>query len=408
MKYGLIGKKIGYSYSKDIHDLSFNCDYQIMSLNEDEVYSILDKKDFNGLNITIPYKKIVVDKCKYKDNIVKEIGVCNTIANRNGILKAYNTDYYGFLSLLKFYRIDTNLKNVMILGSGSTSSTIFKVLKDQNAKNITIISRSKYPSYKDIKELGKDIDIIINATPYGTFPNNKQRSLVNRNYFKKDIIAIDVIFNPYRSVFLRQFNSHYNGLYMLVAQAIKAESYFANIKCNLKKIKEIYYKILLKKVNIVLIGMPGSGKSSIGSKLATNLSKNFIDTDLLIESNNQLTCKEIINTYGIDYFRKEENKVICSLSNYRGYVISTGGGVILNKNNMHYLKENGIIIYLKRSLNKLDISSSRPLSNNSKKLKELYQNRKNLYIQYSDIIINNNNTMEEVCDLIIKKLNSYR
>ena len=110
MKYGLIGKKIGYSYSKDIHDLSFNCDYQIMSLNEDEVYSILDKKDFNGLNITIPYKKIVVDKCKYKDNIVKEIGVCNTIANKNGILKAYNTDYYGFLSLLKFYRIDTNLK----------------------------------------------------------------------------------------------------------------------------------------------------------------------------------------------------------------------------------------------------------------------------------------------------------
>lgn len=408
MKYGLIGRKIGYSYSKDIHDLSFNCDYQIMSLKENEVYSILKKKDFKGLNVTIPYKKIVVNECEYKDNIVKEIGVCNTIANKNGILKAYNTDYYGFLSLLKFYKINVSFKNVMILGSGSTSNTIAKVLKDQKVNSIITISRSKYPTYKNIKEISNNIDIIINATPYGTYPNTKRKSLINKNYFKKDVIAIDVIFNPYRSVFLLQFNSHYNGLYMLVAQAIKAESYYANIKCNSNKIKDIYYNILLKKVNIVFIGMPGSGKSYIGKQIATILNKDFIDIDLLIEKRNNLTCKEIINNYGISYFRNEEQKVICSLNNQRGLIISTGGGSILNKNNMTNLKENGIIIYLKRALNKLEISSSRPLSNNSSKLKELYTSRKELYIQYSDIVIDNNKNMKDVCNLIIKKLNTYR
>lgn len=414
--YGLIGKKLSHSYSKIIHNKLFNTEYDLKELNEEEFSFFMEEKSFKGINVTIPYKQDVMKYLDYIDNDAKVIGAVNTVVNDNGILKGYNTDILGLEYVIKKAKIELNNKKVLILGTGGTSKTAFVLCKQYNANNIYRVSRKNtydinIITYEEIKEKYNDFNVIINTTPCGMFPKVNEEP-IDLSILTNLEAVVDVIYNPLRTLIRinadKKNTVAVNGLYMLVAQAVYANNIFFNNKIDfdIDKIDDIYKYLLKQKLNICLIGMPYSGKSSIGKVLAERLNKKFVDVDDYIIEKYNRTPKDIIENDGEDYFRDIESDVIKTISNMTNTIIATGGGSVLREENVDRLKMNSVVVYIKR-LNPI-FSNNRPLAKNKTMFDELYQKRKHIYENSCDIIIDNEKDIELCINEIINKYNDLK
>lgn len=397
MKYGLIGESVSQSFSKEIHE-ELGYEYELCSLNREEFASLLKSKNFKGINVTIPYKEFVLDFLDEKDQSVKLCGCCNCIVNQDSKIVGYNTDYYGFKYLIDFNNIDLKDKNVLILGTGGTSKTVRAVLEEYSPKNVYVASRNKkdlYVSYVEANML--DINVIINTTPNGMVNRSDDILLYLKNYKHLESV-IDVIYNPLRTRLLLQAKengiNYYNGLLMLVVQAIKAGELFLHKKISLNKTLKIYRTIKKNRSNVVLIGMPCCGKTKNGRALAEKLGYSFYDIDKVIEEKAGMSINEIFAKYGETYFRKLEADTVLEYSKLPRIVISTGGGVVKSKENMVNLAKNGLIIFLDRNLDKMTISGKRPLIKSKEDYQKLYDERIDLYREFCDIEIFNTENVE--------------
>ena len=405
MKYGLVGKSLGHSYSKLIHEQLDSKPYELLSLDETQLDHLLKEKDFIGINVTIPYKETVIKYLDEIDEVAKEIGAVNAIANINGKLKGYNTDYYGLKKIITSSTIDVENKNTFILGSGGTKNTAIKVLKDLKAKSITVVSRTKSEDTITYDEFNKldNVQVIVNTTPIGMFPNI-EGEIINLDNFSHLEGVIDVVYNPYNTRLVTKAKlkgiKAIGGLKMLVEQGIKASELFTSSTYSSSKYKEVFSSLYESRRNIVLIGLPMSGKTTIGSTLSSSLNKKFIDLDAEIEKEANMSISSIFETYGEEHFRKLEREITLKYSKETNLVISTGGGIIKNEENMLNLMANGLIVYLTRDENQLVYSSSRPLTKNKEEYLLLKSQREPLYKKYASITIDNSSTIEECVNKI--------
>lgn len=397
MKYGLIGEKLGHSFSKEIHEMLGKYKYELKEISKDKIDEFMKEKDFLAINVTIPYKETVIPYLDYIDDKALEINAINTIVNKNGKLYGYNTDYYGLRSIIERNEIDPRDKKVLILGTGGTSKTAFAVLKDLGAKEIFFASIKKENkenvcTYEEAISIHNDASIIVNATPCGMYPNNDDL-IIDISHFKNLEAVCDVIYNPLKTQFLLdgidRGLKYANGLYMLVSQAVYASSYFLDEDVNKEMIDYIYNSIEFSKKNIALIGMPSCGKSTIGKKLAEIFKKEFVDSDDLIEEKLGMKIKDFLTKENEVEFRNIETEVIKEISKKNNLIISTGGGVIKRKENMDALRKNALIIFIDRPLDLLFATNDRPLSKSRQDLEKLYLERYELYAKYSDVKIVN-------------------
>ena len=402
MHFGLIGEKLGHSYSKEIHNLIADYGYELREVKREELGAFMTERAFSGINVTIPYKKSVMDYLDVISDDAKKIGAVNTVVNRDGKLYGYNTDFYGLKALLIHNGVSVRNKKVLILGSGGTSDTAYNVVTGLNAKEAIKVSRTKkdgFVTYDEAARLHSDADVIINATPVGMYPDDDGVP-VNIGLFPSLSAVIDAIYHPLRTNLVSDAEKRgikaCGGLYMLVAQAVYAAALFENKKPDENLIDDVYGKILNDKRNIVLIGMPSSGKTTIGKALAARMGKRFADTDELIVGTTGKSIPEIFEKEGEKVFREIEKKVICDIAVNDGTVIATGGGVILDEKNVLALKRNGVIVYLDRKIDNLIATDSRPLSSNVDDLKKLYAKRKPLYEKYAEITIDDNDDVATV------------
>lgn len=409
MEYGCIGEVLKHSFSKEIHNLIGDYPYQLKEIAKEHFEEFFKQKKFKGINVTIPYKEKVIPFLDYVDHSAKIVGAVNTIVNQNGKLYGYNTDFYGLIKLIENANVDINNKKVAILGSGGTSKTALAVAKELGAKDILIVSRSKLNgqiSYEQLKTEHADVEVIINTTPCGMYPNNNECPIDVMQFNSLDGV-IDVVYNPLSTNLVLNARAKgikaQGGLYMLIAQAVKAYEIFFNTTCSTDKIKEIYNKILNKKQNVVLIGMPTCGKTTIGKLLSEKLGKTFIDTDQEIEKKGDKIA-DIFAKFGEQKFREVESQTIKKISQNTGCVIATGGGAVLKMENVKALKQNGFIVFLDRSLNQLLTSTDRPLSRTKDDVNKLYNQRYPIYASVCDVKVNADDTIEGVCNAVIKEI----
>ena len=443
-KYGLIGKTLVHSYSKEIHESLGRYQYQLFSLAEDEMPDFINARDFRGLNVTIPYKKDVIPLCDEVTDLARGIGAVNTLFWKNAsgtgssesinqedkILVGHNTDYEGFLYAASRAGIDFEDKGVLILGTGGTSLMARRAAADQNAAKIYIASRHPETdppsgseiqdagilstvSYDQLPEIAASIDVIVNTTPVGTFPNNMQQ-VIRLKDFPGCQAVIDVIYNPFKTALLLEAEKlglkYTNGLPMLVAQATAAAGYFLGTPGAFQKENQRIIKSMKQQMgNIVLIGMPGTGKSIIGKLLAELTGKTLQDTDAKIEEEAEMTIPEIFEKEGEAGFRDRESAICKKLGKERNLIIATGGGAILRPENVDALRQNGTLVHITRSIDKLP-TRGRPLSKNIEALKKMEAQRMPLYKSAADITFRNNYTCsrkklrERVNTYILEKL----
>ena len=407
MKYGLIGEKLGHSFSKEIHEMLGYYKYEIHEVAKSDIDSFMKQHDFLGINVTIPYKETVIP---YLDEISAQaasIKAVNTIVNINGKLIGHNTDYFGMLALIKRNKLDVNNKKVLILGTGGTSKTAYAVLSDLGARQIlkaSIIDEPGTITYEEANTIHYDVDIIINTTPVGMYPKNDGQ-IIDLDNFKNVIGVIDVVYNPLRTNLVLQAKTQNliaeGGLYMLVGQAVYAAGIFLNKEIDLNIIDEIYEKIKNDKENIVLIGMPSSGKSTIGKILSEQLNKKLIDTDELIVNKLNMSIAEYMKTHSEKEFRDIETECVKEAAKMSNVVVATGGGAILRTENVNALKQNGKLYFLKRNLELLTPTESRPFSSDMEALKKRYTERLPIYESVCDVVIDNNNEISDAVKQIL-------
>ena len=399
MEYGLIGEKLGHSFSKIIHEKLADYTYELCPLAKDELDAFMTAKQFKAINVTIPYKQDVIPHCDVLDDSAKRIGVVNTIVNRDGKLFGYNTDFAGFLYNLNAHGITLKDKKVMICGSGGTCKTVTAVAEYMGAKEILVVSRSKKENAVTYEECirHKDVDVVVNASPKGMYPNNGESPLDLSN-FPNCKAVVDVIYNPLKTRLLQQAEQlgmkAVNGLEMLVAQAKFAVEHFLSTEIENDKIDQITLELLKQLTNIVLIGMPSSGKTLTGQALCKYLDKTVVDTDAVIVERSGMSIKEMFAQHGETYFRQWEHDVIEEFSKQNGLIIATGGGAIKNEENIQNLKQNGVVMFIDRDLEHLLVTDDRPLSKDTNAVAKLYEERYPLYTKYGDLRVPNNYPME--------------
>ena len=391
MEYGLIANTLKHSFSKEIHALFADYEYILKELDEDSIRSFMMERDFKAINVTIPYKQTVIPYLDSISETAKGIGAVNTVVNKNGKLFGFNTDFFGMKALLLHAGIDIKAKKVAVLGTGGTSKTANYVAKILGAKEVLTVSRNPkigQIGYDELYESHTDTDVIINTTPVGMFPKI-DACAVDIDRFKNLSGVADAIYNPLRTELVLNAEKRgipaAGGLYMLVAQAAEAVEKFIGKKIPKKQIDAVYNSVKCRKQNIVLYGMPASGKSTLGSQLAKELGKSFFDTDELIEKRENKTITQIFSESGEQGFRKTEAEVIAEVAVSTGAVIATGGGAVLNSRNVFELSKNGIAIFIDRPLEKLHGTPDRPLAKNAEQLVALYNERKKLYLNAADI-----------------------
>ena len=401
MEYGLIGEKLGHSFSKEIHNSLGNYEYELKEIAPENLKDFICSKNFKAINVTIPYKETVIEFLDEISDSAREIGAVNTIVNRNGKLCGFNTDFLGFKELILKEGIEFKDKKVLILGSGGTSKTAKAVAMSLGAKEIYRVSRNggeKLITYDEAYLCHTDADVIINTTPCGMYPYIGE-SAIDINKFPNLKGVVDVVYNPLNSALVMDAKlkgiKAVGGLLMLVAQAFYASELFLETELEKRKMTEIYSDILRRKENIVLIGMPSSGKTTIGKALASELDKGFIDTDDEIVLQEGRNIPEIFKTSGETKFREIESEVIKKVSSNQGFVIATGGGAVLNPKNIHLLKENGRVVFLDKKIEDLITTPDRPLSSNIEDLKKRYEERYDIYVSSADYIINCTNDVKE-------------
>ena len=373
MKYGLIGEKLGHSFSKPIHEKIADYTYEIKEIKKENLDSFMKEKDFLGINVTIPYKSDVIPYLDYIDPTAEKIGAVNTVVNRGGKLYGYNTDFGGLKMLIEKSGFDYNNKKVLIFGTGGTSKTAEAVAQSLGASQVIKVGRSSEVNYENVYLLHGDAHYIINTTPLGMYPDCESYAAETANFpFLKGVT--DVVYNPLKTRLCQKAEScgvkNATGLYMLVCQAVLACEKFTGESLDVKSIADgIYAEMLREKRNIVLIGMPGSGKSTIGKALAESLGKEFIDTDDMIVSQYGV-ISDIFAEKGEEYFRDIESGQVKKAAKMNGMVIATGGGAVLRKENVEALRQNGIIFFLNRPLRDIVPTSDRPLSSDYEALKK--------------------------------------
>ncbi len=393
MKYGLIGEKLGHSFSKDIHKMLLTGDYTPVELTQSELDDFIKKRDFSAINVTIPYKQAVIPYLHCIDENARDIGVVNTVVNKDGLLYGYNTDFYGLSELVKKTAGDIRNKKVVILGSGGTSRTAYAVAKNLGAAEIYRVSRTgkdQSVTYEYMYEHLTDADLLINTTPVGMYPECEKCPLC-LDAFTNLSAVVDVIFNPLSTVLILNARekgiSAEGGLYMLVAQAVAASEYFASVTYPAETVDNIYRKILNSKQNIVLTGMPGSGKSTVGKILARTMGRQFFDIDAEIVSHTGMEITQIFAQYGEAGFRDIETETTKKLSALSGVVISCGGGTVLRDENINALRRNGVIFFIDRPLSQLIPTADRPLASDCESIKKRYNERYERYCSTCDMRI---------------------
>ena len=407
-KYGCIGKKLTHSFSKEIHGELADYEYELIELSEEEIPSFFEKKDFEAINVTIPYKQTVIPYLDSVSDIAKRIGAVNTIVNKNGKLYGYNTDYYGMKALIEKVGLNLNEKKVLVLGTGGTSKTARIVASDLGASEILTVSRRKteeYITYEEAVTLHTDAKIIINTTPSGMYPNTESKPIDISSFSQLEGV-IDAVYNPLCTNLILDAKAKgikaEGGLYMLVMQAVVAVEKFLDTEITKETANKVYASVFSAKENIVLTGMPGSGKSTVGKMLNID-GYTFIDTDTEIEKRCGCTIKELIAQKGEKYFRDLESEVIRDVSSESCRIISTGGGAILREENVRSLKRNGKIFFINANLSRLRATDDRPLSNTEDKLIRLYHERIGIYQSTSDVTVPDMETPEAEADYILAK-----
>ena len=403
MQCGLLGRKLGHSYSPQIHSQLGDYEYTLIEKEPEELADFFLIGDFTGLNVTIPYKKDVIPFCAELSPRAKTIGAVNTIVRRpNGTLIGHNTDYYGFETMLTHSTLCVSGKKVLVLGSGGASNTAVQVLKTRGA-NVIVISRSGENNYDNLN-LHKDAAVIVNATPVGMYPNTGI-SPVDLSQFPYLEGVLDLIYNPARTKLLMDAENRglitENGLRMLVAQAKESAEWFTGSKIPDSAVEDIHNQLKRQMENIILVGMPGSGKSSVGRTLAEHTGKRFTDADLLIQELAGKPIPEIFSQDGEEQFRQLETRALEILGKESNTVIATGGGCVTRQRNYEPLHQNGKILWLQRDINKLP-TVGRPLSQ-SGKLSHMYEDRKPMYESFADCIIDNNGSITNAVKLICKE-----
>ena len=439
-KYYLLGEKLSHSYSAVIHSF-FGLDYSLRELPPEKLSEFVKSRKFDGLNVTIPYKKSIVPLLDEVDGIA-ETGAVNTVLNKNGKLIGYNTDYYGMKYALEAAKITLKGKNVLILGSGGAGTVAEKLAIDEGAASVEIVSRNGKLNYENIYDREKT-QVIINATPVGTFPF-AGGAACDVSRFKNLDGALDCVYNPFRSKFVLDAEKigarACGGLTMLVAQAVYSEKIWSETTVGIadgtaektadgtfetadgaaektaditadgsaetadceNKTRAVLGEVLKRETNISLVGMPGAGKTTVGRILAEKLGMGFCDTDEEIEKIAGESPEKIIEKYGEERFREIETEVAESVSSLRGVVIATGGGTILREKNVEKLRSCGVVIWLGRDLNLL-VQNNRPLSKNMP-ISRLFKQREGYYVAASDKKIENDEAAEKTAEKIITEI----
>ena len=404
MEYGLIGKTLKHSFSPEIHNLLGNDKYQLKELAENELQSFFSERKFKGINVTIPYKESVMQYLDEIDSVAKSIGAVNTVINKNGVLFGYNTDYYGLLKTVERLKVNVKGEVVAVLGSGGASKCAKVVFENLGAKKVLIVSRNGQVNYQNLSR-EKDISILVNASPVGMKPNAGE-CLVDLNQLPLLKCVIDLVYNPKITELLFRAKSKnidcVNGLPMLVYQAISAHQLWSGEKVQEEMAESIINKIDKETINIVLIGMPGSGKTSVGKVIAQKLNREFYDSDEEFEKTYSTTPSSCIKESGEQAFREKEQEIIKTLSSKNGIVLATGGGAILKEINRKNLISNGIVVFIERDIEKL-ATDNRPLSAQGK-ITELYEKRLPIYESCCDIKVNGNKEINSVASEIIERV----
>ena len=404
MKCGLLGRRLGHSYSPQIHSQLGDYPYSLFEKEPEEIEEFLKNGDFTGINVTIPYKKEVIPFLDDLSPVAKKLGAVNTVIRReDASLFGHNTDYYGFSAMVKRSGLDVEGKKVLVLGSGGASNTAVAVLEELGAL-VTVISRSGENHYGNL-HLHRDAAVIVNTTPVGMYPNT-ECSTVELSGFPGLEGVLDVIYNPARTALLQQAERRgivaVNGLYMLVAQAKEAAEWFTRTAIEDSEIDRIYRLLSGKMQNIVLIGMPGCGKSTVGKLLAEKLGRKFLDADEKVVELAGKSIPEIFAQEGEAVFRDWETKALAELGKQSSLVIATGGGCVTKERNYSLIHQNGLIFWLRRDINLLPIDG-RPLSQ-ANKLSQMYAVRKPLYQDFADFAVENEGTPEDAAAAILVKM----
>ena len=405
MEFGLLGEHLGHSFSPAIHRQLGGYDYQLVELSPDQVGPFLQKGNFRGLNVTIPYKKTVMAYCRELSPAAERIGSVNTIVRRpDGTLYGDNTDYDGFRYLLQSAGAQVRGKKVLVLGSGGASLTVRAVLADLHAGDVVTISRSGPDHYGNL-DRHRDADYIVNTTPVGMYPNTGI-SPVDLDQFPHCQGVFDLIYNPAKTQLLldgeRRGMLWANGLGMLVAQARAAAERFLGTKIPEERVSEITADMEKRTRNLLLIGMPGCGKTTIGQELARRLNRPLEDVDQRIVETAGRPIPEIFAQEGEEGFRIREHRALCEVSKESGRVIACGGGIVTRKENWDPMRQNSTVIYLRRDLSLLT-TSGRPMSQ-ANPVEKLYRQRAPLYEQLADLMVDNQGTPEETAQEIIRRL----
>ena len=389
MRCGLLGRTLGHSYSPQIHRELADYDYALYEKEPEELEEFLLHGDFHGLNVTIPYKKSVIPYCAELSPTAQKLGAVNTIVRRaDGSLIGHNTDYFGFRSMVQRSGLTVSGKKALVLGSGGASATAVAVLEELGA-NVVVISRSGENNYQNL-DLHQDASVIVNATPVGMYPHTGA-SPVELDGFPQLEGVLDVIYNPSKTKLLLDTEERglvaVNGLWMLVAQAKESSEWFSNSSVSDGEIAKIHGKLRSQMENIVLIGMPGCGKSTVGKIIAQKMNRTFMDADAEIERLAGKTIPEIFAEQGESAFRAFETQVLSEFGKRSSLVIATGGGCVTRPENYRHLHQNGVLFWLQREISQLP-TNGRPLSA-SGRLEEMYAIRKPKYQAFSDFEVQN-------------------